>query len=334
MTVSQLVTHISNLSYAQQHLRQEGQGYHLVQLLQMFRGLKATKDRDQVFAFYGLARGSLPAPDYECTDETVFLRIARWLLENCNNNLLMLAMELRSNPRLPSWVPDWSSECPYDSNAWRRRLHCLSLYNSAKGIECSIRFADSKTLCLVGVKVDTVADVVEQTIVSDDVTEHAALIRLWRDFACSSANGQHLPDSFCKMLIEGCKPQEPGRIAAADASDVNLCRQMLARMLADDSFDDDSEEFILIRQNHLAGLWNRKLFRTAERRLLGLGTADLVPGDHVYVLGGGRAPFILRQIPGDSEVPFYMLIGHAYIDSLMDGDGVGPDAVLRECRLV
>lgn len=339
MTVLQLLSHISNLKRTWENLQQGRQGHHLIQLLQMFRGLKASDHRDQLFAFWGLACDSLPTPDYECSTEAVFIKIARWLLED-TKDLLLLAMGLRSDQsdlRLPSWVPNWTSGCPFEDNAWRRRLHCLDAYDSAKGIEFSVQFPNTATLCLLGIMVDTVTEVAKKTLASKDVTEHAALIKSWLDFACSSKNDQPLHASFCETMIEGCSPkghQGRSRPATADASDISLCREMLVRTIADDVFNDDTDQFLRIRQCHLAGCWNRALFRTGHGSLLGLGPVDVKEGDQVWLVGGCKAPLILRRRPGVLERPSYSLIGHAYVHSIMNGEAVDPTSPLQECRLV
>ena len=112
----QLLSHISSLKRTRENLQQGRQGYHLIQLLQMFRGLKASDHKDQLFAFWGLACDQLPPPDYGCSTEAVFIKIARWLLEDAKN-LSLLAVGLRSDQsdlRLPSWVPNWASGCPFE----------------------------------------------------------------------------------------------------------------------------------------------------------------------------------------------------------------------------
>jgi hypothetical protein len=336
MTVLQLLSHISSLRRTRETLQQGRQGYHLIQLLQMFRGLKASDDRDQLFAFWGLACDHLPTPDYGCSTEAMYIRIARWLLED-TKDLLVLSMGLRtdqSDLRLPSWVPNWASGFPFEENAWRRRLHCLDAYDSAKGIESSVQFPDAATLCLRGIMVDTVTDVATKTLTSEDVTEHAALIKSWMAFAYSPKDDEPFQTSFCETMIEGCSPRSPqGFIQPATESDISLCREMLIRTIADDIFDDDAEQFLRIRQCHIAGCWGRALFRTGHGSLLGLGSVDVKQGDQVWLVGGCKAPLILRRRPG--ECPLYSLIGHAFVQGgLMNGAAVDPMSPLQQCRLV
>lgn len=296
MTVLQLLSHVSNLNYTRKKLQGGQQGHHLIELLQMFRNLESTRDRDQLFAFWGLARGSLPTPNYECSTRTVYIDIARWLLED-TQNLLLLSMGLRSDHRLPSWVPDWSSKLSFESNAWRRRLHCLEVYDSAKHLECSIKFEDPETLCLQGVKVGGIAEVAKQTLTSDDSAEHTVLIRSWQDFAGLSTTEQPLPLYFAETMIEGCCPHGSSGFPAANASDIELSREMLVHLVAEEEFSDNTGEFMSVRQNHLTALWERALFRTGKDtgRRLGLGPVGLQADDELWVVRHRRTQPIMMS---------------------------------------
>jgi len=314
------------------------EGHDLIQLLQMFRGLEATEDRDQLFAFWGLARGNLPTPDYECSIRSVFIRIAKWLLENADD-LFLLSMGLGTYPQLPSWVPNWSTKSPSENvdrrrrnNDWRRRLHCLSAYDSARGIARSVTFGHPGILCLRGMVVDKVAKVAKQILTSEDAIEHTALIRSWRDFACSSQSSRALSDEFAETMIEGCSPAGSSGFPAADASDISLCKTMLVRIMNDGDFRDAADEFLSIRQAHIGAISERALFRTTNG-MLGLGPVVLMEHE-IWILGGGRSPYILRHANCDVDCTSYVLIGHAYVNGIMNGEGVGPNPPLRECRLV
>jgi hypothetical protein len=68
----------------------------------------------------------------------------------------------------------------------------------------------------------------------------------------------------------------------------------------------------------------RRLFRTENKMLLGTGARSLRVGDEVWILGGGRVPYILRPVVAQSEksVPErqHRLVGEAYVHGLMHGD--------------
>lgn len=68
----------------------------------------------------------------------------------------------------------------------------------------------------------------------------------------------------------------------------------------------------------------RRVFRTKEKMLLGTGPRSLRVGDEVWILAGGKVPYVLRQVknkvaPAGSENR-YRLIGEAYVHGLMHGN--------------
>ncbi|ETI27095.1 hypothetical protein G647_09777 [Cladophialophora carrionii CBS 160.54] len=69
----------------------------------------------------------------------------------------------------------------------------------------------------------------------------------------------------------------------------------------------------------------RRLFRTSGMMLLGTGPKALRVGDEVWILGGGRVPYILQPVTvregtGTSPKRQHRLVGEAYVHGLMHGD--------------
>lgn len=67
----------------------------------------------------------------------------------------------------------------------------------------------------------------------------------------------------------------------------------------------------------LSPLMHRRLFITASGHL-GLGPANVMSGDVVVVLFGGKVPYILRHVDGDS----WRFVGECYVAGFMDGEGL------------
>ncbi|EXJ66508.1 uncharacterized protein A1O5_10177 [Cladophialophora psammophila CBS 110553] len=70
---------------------------------------------------------------------------------------------------------------------------------------------------------------------------------------------------------------------------------------------------------------SRRLFRTKNMMLLGTGSRSLQVGDEVWILAGGKVPYILRPVQNrmDGERPAdrtHRLVGEAYVHGLMHGD--------------
>lgn len=78
-------------------------------------------------------------------------------------------------------------------------------------------------------------------------------------------------------------------------------------------------------------------FFVTERGYVGVGPPNLVEGDEVWVLSGGKVPFILRPSTGDksprsSATPLFSLMGDAFVHGILDEETIalhkgGPQAV-------
>ena len=82
----------------------------------MFRGQQASDLCDKVYAFIGMASDSCGIPiDYKCSKRAAYIRTARMLRLHSGLLSVLLSVEspdrpIASGPRLPSWVPDWTTK--------------------------------------------------------------------------------------------------------------------------------------------------------------------------------------------------------------------------------
>ena len=53
-----------------------------------------------------------------------------------------------------------------------------------------------------------------------------------------------------------------------------------------------------------------------QKQWVGIGPSDAQVGDKLYVLGGGKTPFILR--PANLSRRCYTIVGDCYVDGMMD----------------
>ncbi|KAG0646461.1 Heterokaryon incompatibility protein [Hyphodiscus hymeniophilus] len=79
----------------------------------------------------------------------------------------------------------------------------------------------------------------------------------------------------------------------------------------------------------------RRTFFVTDKGYIGLGPANLLAGDHLYILLGGQTPFILREagsrtsyrMPsqkrlGVIERQYFSMVGDCYTNGLMDGEAM------------
>lgn len=79
---------------------------------------------------------------------------------------------------------------------------------------------------------------------------------------------------------------------------------------------------VLERSIELATLYRRLLIFESrssdvqQKQWVGIGPSDAQVGDKLYVLGGGKTPFILR--PATLPKQCYTIVGDCYVDGMMD----------------
>ncbi|EXF84170.1 hypothetical protein CFIO01_05673 [Colletotrichum fioriniae PJ7] len=78
-------------------------------------------------------------------------------------------------------------------------------------------------------------------------------------------------------------------------------------------------------------IMNRRLFVTNEG-YIGLAKLSARVGDEVWVLAGGRVPYVMRPIEDGNR---FSLVGDAYVHGLMDGSwSISSDATVEEVQVV
>lgn len=115
----------------------------LVRALVDSRRSLATEPRDKIYALLGLARDGgevVPAPHYTCSDEHVYVDVARhFVARQGHTAAILLAARTEDRGRLPSWVPNWSRWCadipPWVVSAVEAERESLDIYRRYRGSE-------------------------------------------------------------------------------------------------------------------------------------------------------------------------------------------------------
>jgi hypothetical protein len=66
-------------------------------------------------------------------------------------------------------------------------------------------------------------------------------------------------------------------------------------------------------------LWSARVCFCTNNNYIGMGNFRAEVGDEVWLLEGGRTPFILRRLSKENE---FQLIGEAYLHGFMYGEGM------------
>lgn len=126
-------------------------------------------------------------------------------------------------------------------------------------------------------------------------------------------------------------PDWHGLLAAEPADSpytLSFYRDRLTHLMENMLFKDSYSPLELAQLHHDVETGSgrvRRLFRTKNLTLLGTGARSLRAGDEIWILAGGRVPYILRQVEakGANQTAFppaHSLVGEAYVHGIMHGN--------------
>lgn len=310
----------------------------ILDLLLMSRSLGATDPRDKIYALLGLGRYTID-PDYSMTPESVFtdfalstigqvtaLLAARSALRAeasqhdrvVRRAMILLSCAGRQNQklRLPSWVPDWTTDVQSRplifgmGQKFRAGGHRLGLFDwhPDSGLQLSAMLFDTiqttgKTrLCHQGPEVSEVS--------------HKLIEQWWREAT----------EIAVKRTV-----RSPGSTTNVDAfaalrRSLSLCKhgyyigedpraKRRGSLLDEDDAASDTSHSAL-RTLTLGPTRGRTLFVSATGHV-GLAPHGVREGDLIFIVLGSDVPFVLRQ---NGEA--YELLGEAYVQGIMDGEAL------------
>lgn len=337
----------------------------LMNLLRRFRTRQAKDPRDKVNALLGLSAwgGSDPLqPNYSFTTEQTYINATLALIRLHNNLDDLEGHGSTTNyPKLPSWVQDWSVT-NVDGNGFSQIESRMGVYNAGGELTKVLLCCDS-ILVVDGVEVDTVSSVGIVCGTSMNSTKKIfAVLKEWEAMVAGDAaglegayaNGKIRSDAFRSTLSAdmvrqtrtisryiGVPPREYYRSGDSSGerryargeneSDEELSRNWWAVVQA------SREEKVDLKENWIRHLTNvvmkvveHNRFFLTERGLMGIGGSGVSIGDKVFVLRGGKLPFILRvqdQRQGREgshhlNNQCFQLIGTSYVHGIMDGESL------------
>ncbi|KAK1010737.1 hypothetical protein B0A54_01176 [Friedmanniomyces endolithicus] len=314
----------------------------LLDLLLMSRGLGTTDPRDKVYALLGLGKHDI-VPDYQTSPEDVFLEFAQHQIGSVTDirsrkeqlgvemgvnerevrrAMVMLSCAGRQNQqrKLPSWVPDWTVNL-----GSRPLIFGLGKRYSAGGSKLGMLDYDFDVgLQLSGILLDTVHHV-GSVLLDLDVPgdPHTLITEWWRE-------AQQI--AFERIA------RSPGSTLYLDAFEAMRRRLQLCkhgyyldenRTQRRNSFLDDADlvpdaAHNVVQTLTLGPTRGRNMFASSTG-YLGLVPHGTREGDVVFVVRGADVPYVLRQYEGG-----YELIGEAYVQGIMEGEGLGMSGLLTQ----
>ncbi|KAH8645722.1 heterokaryon incompatibility protein-domain-containing protein [Xylariales sp. PMI_506] len=281
--------------------------------LNVFRYRKASDPRDYIFALLGL--GGPVVANYSLSTREVFMHSIRILIKESNSLFpLLRAVEICRSPELPTWAADWQAEIREEYE--RTELDWIiryEYYNAALDTDVEVRQTQSDSILeLRGMKFD-------QIVASGDYFDKqdhrmVQVVSRWRD-----------------LVKQECVDMDQyypyGEASYSEAFQKVMETHVEAEHSVSDQFGATDAALGGVRKPFGPMATTNLRFFITQTGLIGVGTRELRPKDEIYVLLGGRMPFILRPTKlHDNGNEYHEYIGQAFVFGIMYG------AVVEEGR--
>ena len=324
----------------------------LLSLLWKFKSRKSSDDRDKVYALTGLVTNwehSEPLePDYSLDGTQVFRQTALHILQGGGClDILIGNPDKTKYPQLPSWAPDWTSpQEPHEVEL----LFSTQLFEASLNSVADCHVVTSSIISLRGFRLSTVDYVSEFTLSKTDgkvvavdtwkawwaVCKWTPAKPLERSFSGFFDTEANFSDRFWRTLCFDLirDPDSPTGYRRASCEDRAAFKSWLRYVdldqdprpkpasLLGESYLQNSAVNVMDHSIRVATL--DRCFFTCSDDSIGLGPKQAQASDEVFILLGGRTPFILRsvgvQCVGGQLRTVYTLIGSCYIHGAMDGE--------------
>lgn len=308
--------------------------------------------RDSIYGFLGLAQQDLVdaiRPDYSIPLKEVLRRTAQKHI-SCTGSLSFFSFtnwKTRNDRLVPTWVPDWPRLGPFDlsghgstQNAKRRewsdrilRFGMILDFKACATRTLSFDIIDETTVMLNGHCLGQVTHVSPKAIQFDSdgsISKDNVLqvIEGWLMFFDQFANHTAFPSStegrespFWRILVgDRYLDKQRGVPRTCETVDYEAYQAFQRDLVARGPLTEAATEYW--PSFRIAGI-DRRLFAT-DRGYIGLGPPEMQDGDHVYILSGGKVPYILRPVSGP-RLRTLELVGDCYLHGIMYGEAAGTD---------
>ncbi|KAL5089142.1 hypothetical protein Trisim1_005995 [Trichoderma cf. simile WF8] len=292
----------------------------LLHSLIRFRNWDSFRGHDKVYALLGIHKTALELEDaqpdsplyprYEQDVRRAYIDIAKYILENASDLLLLAHVEgedFQSISSLPSWVPDWSVKGTLGLGITGYERFC-----AAAGTEAFVKpkiSHENLLLTLRAAKLDTVIKVGE----TKEVVDRGMPFVKWLDILNETEELYHTKeqreDVFWRCLITNT--DKNGKFPSSDL------REEFSSWIRGRTETRGSEWITGARNFHssYSHSLHLRLFSTADG-LMGIGSQSMKAGDSVWIVPGSRVPLLLRP----SSEGRWRLVGGAYVHAFMQGE--------------
>ncbi|KAL8868749.1 MAG: hypothetical protein Q9174_004777 [Haloplaca sp. 1 TL-2023] len=295
----------------------------LLDAIGTYRLQRAFDSRDKIYGLLGLAMGlyqDFLEPNYTLPIEQVYEAAAVRFIKRTWRLELLSHIVGKRDVSIPTWVPDWRTPMDHDAfDAHWARTQDLKLYGASETTIAACDQPNPGNLLVDGIVFDTISNTgSEMKNLSLDQID--LTLDEWQRLTEETKRPGRSRTPFWRTLMNDA-------VREWDAS-ANGYR---GKRLGGRDYGPQVEEWWdLVRQGkdprstdfHLNNTLvnctvNRSLIISERFGFVGLGPAQVSPGDLIVILFGGNMCYVLRKV-GVS----YQIIGDAFIDGLMDGEAL------------
>ncbi|KAF7945151.1 hypothetical protein EAE96_009930 [Botrytis aclada] len=325
-------------------------------LLNVFGERRCSDPRDKIYGLIGILgteEASFIHPDYSIDVALLYGSTVVDIINRARNLDILSHLWPRKwhftgilAGKGPSWIRDWTAERPshvlLDTVSARRRL--FPKFSASGKSSAKVREPQKSEVALHGIFLNSLQVIGKANDFEvDNDEEMAATYREWRQLAQietqfdqayqSSSRTTTYSDAFSQTLCMSIS------YSSQSGNSTNNYRRVLNDLQARKNYHSwwESEiegtprlggKQLLNSENvnsdiiHFHSLvyfatHMRRFFIAKEPRWIGLVPMDAQIGDQLFLLEGGKLPYILRRMEGTEK---YKIIGDCYVHGIMDGE--------------
>lgn len=298
--------------------------------------------RDKIYGLLALLEDGQALdlrPDYTMPVNELYRKVTQVIITQSNGDLHYLTGSgTGSNSyELPTWVRDFAAPLhPVRASNERNRFNKYNLYSASGETNSEATVFGKNILCLSGTFVDSVSSIGNTIDYRDWNHPQGVLygVQAWAELAgvsisdtcCAPGSAQ---ERFWRTIMADSyvDDDEYARIPAASHAELSS-RFPTVKSSIDQGRDP------LVTPNVFA-FWSAISWRTffmTDGGHMCLCFPHVQPGDEVWVLAGGKLPFVLRpfdEATNTAGEPTRMcrLVGECYLDGFVDGEALQREGV-------
>lgn len=298
---------------------------------------KSFDPRDSIYGFLGLTNADIARqmmPDYSVPLSQTFINAAIQLTRSLGSLLLFSFTKLvdKKSRVVPTWVPAWRKTLnSREKRVWLNqtlRSTYVRLYDASKGCKLEFEVMNQSTLRVRGTLLANITTIDSEFIFENTLDKQETLDRvngIARLFGLAGRSGRlevSIESPFWRILTNDVRSN-------TQTLDLRRCQDRdwsaFREWATEPQFERETREAGNLFFDTRSSWEYRRPLKTKEG-LIGVGPAELRINDCIYIVAGGKVPFVLRPSSSISNPHTFELVGDCYVHGVMDGEAVNENS--------